>query len=102
MSTRFIILWKFRAKEGRETEFERAYGESGDWVRFFKKGNGYIKTELYQDTNGEYLTVDEWTSKEAYEEFKRVHQKEYRELDKNFEDLTESEVHIGSFVRSQS
>ncbi|MBF8249241.1 MAG: hypothetical protein HW374_2041, partial [Bacteroidetes bacterium] len=54
-----------------------------------------------QDTNGEYLTVDEWTSKEAYDEFKRAHEREYQELDENFEALTESEVHIGSFIRSQ-
>ncbi|MBF8247522.1 MAG: hypothetical protein HW374_322 [Bacteroidetes bacterium] len=101
MSDSFIILWKFRVKKGRETEFEKAYGPEGDWVRFFKKGKGFVKTELYQDANGEYLTVDEWTSKEEYEEFKHVHQKEYRDLDKNFEALTESEVHIGSFVRSQ-
>ncbi len=102
MSDSYIILWKFRAKKGRETEFEKAYGPDGKWVRFFKKGKGFVKTELYQDTNGEYLTVDEWSSKEAYQEFKDVHQKEYLELDKNFEALTESEVHIGSFVRSKS
>lgn len=99
MSNPFVILWKFRAKEGRETEFERAYSEGGDWVRFFKKGNGYIKTELYQDTNGEYLTVDEWTSREAYEEFKQSFLKEYQELDRKCEPLTESETPIGSFVR---
>ena len=99
MSNPFIILWKFRTKKGREGEFERAYGKSGDWVRFFKKGKGYIKTEFYQDTNGEYLTVDEWASKEAFKEFKQSFRKEYQELDRKFESLTEIETHIGSFVR---
>jgi len=99
VSDSYIILWKFRAKKGRENEFEKAYGPEGEWVRFFKKGKEFVKTELYQDTNGGYLTIDEWTSKEAYDEFKRVHEREYRELDKHFEALTESEVHIGSFVQ---
>jgi heme-degrading monooxygenase HmoA len=100
MNSTFVILWKFRPKEGRESEFERAYGENGEWVRFFKKGKGYIKTEFYQDANGEYLTLDEWTSKEAYDKFRSSFLNEYQQLDRKFEALTAAETHIGSFVRS--
>lgn len=99
MSNSFVILWKFRVREGRTGDFEQAYGKRGDWVRFFQKGAGYVKTELYRGPSGEYLTVDEWSSPEAYEEFRKSFLKEYQELDRRFESLTETETHIGSFVR---
>ena len=96
----YIILWKFQAKKGREAEFEHAYGPQGEWVQFFRKGKGYIKTELYHDNDDSYLTIDEWTSQEAYEKFKLDFSSEYHMLDKKFEELTEEEIHIGSTTRA--
>ena len=31
----YVIIWRFRPAVGREGEFERAYGPSGEWARLF-------------------------------------------------------------------
>ena len=96
----YIILWKFRPKKGREKDFESAYGPNGGWVQLFKKAKGFIKTELYQNGDGSYLTVDEWESEEAYEQFKAQNQNEYQDLDSKYQSLTDEEVFIGTSTRS--
>ena len=42
----YVILWRFRPAVGRESEFERAYGPSGQWARLFGLDDGYLGTEL--------------------------------------------------------
>jgi hypothetical protein len=42
----YVVLWRFRPLVGRESEFERAYGPSGEWTRLFRRGDGYLSTEL--------------------------------------------------------
>jgi hypothetical protein len=44
--TMYVILWRFRPVEGRESEFERAYGPSGEWALLFVRDDGYLGTEL--------------------------------------------------------
>jgi hypothetical protein len=44
--TMYVILWRFRPLEARESEFERAYGCSGEWALLFGRGDGYLGTEL--------------------------------------------------------
>ena len=94
----YILLWQFRPKPGFEKEFESAYGPEGDWARFFRNGDGYLGTKLLKETSSAfYITIDEWSSKEAYETFRSKHEARYRELDQQFEALTSSETHLGSF-----
>lgn len=94
----YILLWQFRPKPGLEKEFESAYGHEGDWVQFFRQGDGYVGTKLLKETSSAfYITIDEWSSKEAYETFRTKHEARYRELDRQFEALTASETHLGSF-----
>jgi hypothetical protein len=38
----YVVLWQFRPLRGREREFERAYGRSGEWIRLFQRGEGYL------------------------------------------------------------
>jgi len=55
----YVILWRFRPVVGRESEFERAYGPCGEWVRLFRREEGYLGTELLRrsdDESGECLT----------------------------------------------
>ena len=95
----YVILWRFRPLVGRESEFEAAYGPSGEWASLFRKGDGYLGTELlrHSDDPREYLTVDRWASRAAYETFLNDFDSEYRQLDRRLEGLTEEETLLGTF-----
>jgi quinol monooxygenase YgiN len=94
-----VRVWEFRVLPKNRKNFERIYGPQGDWVRLFKKGKGYLRTELFRDAEirGRYLTVDYWISKAAYDTFRREFDREFRTLDKKCESLTALEVSLGSF-----
>ena len=96
----YAILWEFQPRTGTEQEFERAYGPNGVWPEFFKKGDGYLGTELLKDVNrpGTYVTIDRWRSQDDYDRFCDRNRDEYAEIDKRCEELTDSEVRIGSFT----
>ena len=95
----YVVLWRFRPLVGRESEFERAYGSFGEWTRLFRRGEGYLGTELLRrsDDSGEYLAIDRWASRAAYEAFRARWSSEYRRLDRQLEELTEEETPIGAF-----
>jgi len=44
-----------------------------------------------------YLTLDYWTSQEAYEAFRERHLAEYKAIDARCETMTESEREIGRY-----
>ena len=87
----YVVLWRFRPLVGRESEFELAYGSFGEWTRLFRRGEGYLGTELLRrsDDSGEYLALDRWASRAAYEAFRARWSSEYRRLDRQLEELTE-------------
>jgi len=95
-----VIIWEFRARRGREAEFERAYGPKGDWAEFFRRGEGYLGTELIRDieTEGRYVTIDRWTSQTAFETFRSQNVGQYEAIDRQCELLTEHEARVGSFL----
>ena len=97
--TMHVVLWRFRPLMGREREFERAYGPSGEWARLFQHGEGYLGTELLQrsDDPREYLVLDRWASRAACEVFRARFSSEYRRLDRRLEGLTVEEVPMGQF-----
>ena len=97
--TVYVVLWRFRPRGGQESEFERAYGPSGDWAHLFRSGDGYLGTELLQRSGDprEYLTLDHWTSRAAYEAFRARWSSEYRRLDHRLGELTEEETLLGAF-----
>jgi heme-degrading monooxygenase HmoA len=51
------------------------------------------------DDPGRYLTLDFWTSKEAYKEFRAKHAVEYAAIDRECEALTADESMVGEFSR---
>ena len=67
----YIVLRRFRPRVGQESEFERAYGPCGEWAHLFRRGDGYLGMELLRrsDDSREYLTLDRWASRGAYEAF---------------------------------
>jgi heme-degrading monooxygenase HmoA len=95
----YVVLWRFRPLVGRESEFERAYGPSGPWTRLFRRSDGYLGTDLLRrsDGSGDYLTLDRWASRAAYEAFRARWSNEYGELDDQLEELTEDESPLGAF-----
>lgn len=95
----FVTLWEFKVKSGLETEFERVYGERGDWAELFHSDTSYLGTRLAKDTAQAriYFTIDLWTTREAYELFRRSHGSEYAELDLRCAHLTELERHVAEF-----
>lgn len=97
--TEFIVVWEFRVRPGKGRYFEKIYGPDGVWGEFFRRGKGYIRTELIRDLKmpRRYLTVDVWTSREACLRFKRKNRIEYQAIDERCGALTEEEVKIGEF-----
>ena len=96
----YVIIWEFFVLNGKEREFELHYNPAGTWGLFFKKGDGYLGTELYCDTErtGRYITIDRWISEQAYNAFYREYRDEYKTNDARCDALTEQEKHIGSFI----
>jgi [ribosomal protein S18]-alanine N-acetyltransferase len=96
----FIVAWAFEVKPEHQRAFEQAYGQHGDWVRLFRTGDGYIKTELHRDpkNTSRYITLDFWRSGEQYESFRGRAASSYREIDAKCEQLTEKEQLLGDFA----
>jgi heme-degrading monooxygenase HmoA len=97
-----LVIWDFRVKPGMEPRFEEVYGPNGLWARLFETAPEYLGTELTRDSEDahRYLTLDYWTSKDAYENFRRRNAEQYRAIDAECEAMTDSEVEIGSFARA--
>ena len=93
----FVALWEFEVKPGCEERFEKAYGPAGDWAKLFRNDANYRKTRLLRDPKrpANYLTLDFWDSRRAYEDFLASHSNEYKKLDALCEKLTSEERRIG-------
>lgn len=100
MSARFVTVWEFVVRSGAEAEFERVYGPAGEWVALFRRGQGYLRSDLNRDLNHarRYLVFDHWDSREAYEDFRVQHKPDYDALDLRCEGLTERETPLGYFT----
>ena len=95
----FIVALAFSVAPEHRRDFERTYGEHGDWVRLFRTGYGYIKTELHRDPAnlGRYITLDFWTTRQQYESFRDSSKAAYNEIDARCERLTQDEQLLGDF-----
>jgi heme-degrading monooxygenase HmoA len=93
----YMIIWEYRVKWGRQSHFEAIYSPAGAWAKLFSQEAGYLGTTFLRDTNDpqRYVTIDRWTSREAYENFLNQREKEYKALDADCEDLTEQESELG-------
>src|SRR5579864_6550471 len=96
-SSVFVIVWEFRVRPNKRRAFEKAYAPDGVWGRLFRRGDGYIRTELICDREEplRYLTIDVWQSRQAYERFKKKNRAEYQAIDQRCESLTRTEKLIG-------
>ena len=94
-----VVVWEFRVRPNKRRVFERVYGPQGDWVKLFRSGRGYIRTEMIRDLEfpNKYLTLDYWRSRRDYQQFQKKHREAYRVLDEKCEALTSNEKKIGEF-----
>ncbi|HVO62273.1 MAG TPA: antibiotic biosynthesis monooxygenase [Terriglobales bacterium] len=99
---KYAILWEFQVNPEFQSQFEQAYGASGDWAQLFRSGDGYSGTELIRDETDpyRYVTIDLWRSRQDYETFRNQHADEYRRIDVACERMTETERALGTFERA--
>jgi len=95
----FIVIWEYQVKIEKQSAFEKIYSASGVWAELFQKGSGYLGTELIRSAehSDQYITIDRWTSLEAYETFLLRWKEEYQKLDLMCEGLTGQERCLGRF-----
>jgi quinol monooxygenase YgiN len=89
----FHILWQFETTAAQSAPFVDVYGPSGPWVALFRQASGYLGTELFSSTAAplNFLTLDHWESRAAYEAFRRERSAEYSAIDAECEGLTTRE-----------
>lgn len=99
-SPMFIVVWQFEIAEEKVAAFETAYGPQGSWAQLFGKSPDYKGTELLRDAYaaGQYLTIDRWTSEEAFRAFRKQHDADYEALDRSCDSLTTRETRIGAYT----
>jgi hypothetical protein len=91
----FVIVWRFRTSDA--DAFEHHYGPDGTWAQFLRGDANYIRTDLLKGVD-HYLTLDWWTSPEAYEAFREANAERYAEIDRTCEALTTSEEKLGQYL----
>jgi heme-degrading monooxygenase HmoA len=103
MPQNYLAIWEFEIKPESRAQFAEIYGQDGAWARLFRRSTEYRGTKLLRDLTrpGRYLTLDHWSSREAFHVFKQEHATEYAALDKQCESLTERETMIGEFEEAQ-
>jgi len=94
-----VIVWEFRVRPERLADFLSAYAPGGDWDLLFRRGEGYLSTELLRDERDEtrFLTIDRWDSREARDRFRLRFREEYDALDRRCEAVTLEETPVGDF-----
>jgi heme-degrading monooxygenase HmoA len=94
----FVVAWLYRTRPEQRAEFERAYGPDGVWAALFRRGEGYLGTELFRAVET-YLVLDRWASEGEHEQFARGFGGEYEALSAQSEGLYDEETRLGAFVR---
>lgn len=90
-------LWRFDVAEEHEAKFVAAYRSDGDWAKLFATAPGFIRTDLWNQGQGIYLTADYWESVAAFDAFQANLGEDYRRLDSELEDVAGIETFVGAF-----
>jgi len=95
----YVIIWEYQVRAERAAEFEEIYATAGAWAKLFQRSKGYLGTELFLDTSRahRYITIDRWSSSQAYSTFLAEWKSEYESLDAQCEGLTEQETRLGAW-----
>lgn len=98
-SNQYAVIWKYRVKPQNTATFEQEYGFGGTWFKLFSESNEYKGSFLHKSETepNTYLLIDTWSNRQAYEDFKTLHQDLYNQLSIKFEYLYETEEKIGGY-----
>lgn len=96
-----MYMWEYFVRPEYEDEFEKYYGPDGEWAKLFKKGDGYIRTELYKDVDQplRYMTTDYWETKEDSDNFRKHFTYDFEKIDNHCELFTVNEEFLGDFTQ---
>jgi heme-degrading monooxygenase HmoA len=96
----FVVVWQFEIAEEKIAAFEAAYGPDGSWAQLFRASPDYRGTELLRDAyvQGSYLTIDRWSSEEAFRTFRKSHDADYEILDRACDAFTSRETRVGAYT----
>jgi heme-degrading monooxygenase HmoA len=85
----FCRVWTYDVPADSIAGFIEAYGSAGDWAKLFARADGFVRTELYRDTDAptRFVTIDEWVSEAAWRAFADRWGAAYAELDARLEPL---------------
>ena len=88
-----VAVWRFRVRSGKISEFVKDYGPGGAWEKLFRRGRGYVSTELLRDASDPtvFITIDRWKSRIDYDTFRREFADDYLALDTRCAAYTEDE-----------
>lgn len=90
----YCIVWRFTTSD--PAAFEEHYGPNGTWAQLFRRSGNYLRTDLLRSADA-YLTLDWWTSLDAYNAFRAEHAEEYARVDATCEAVTTFEEKLGEF-----
>jgi len=94
-----MIALVFRYEARDREAFERVYGPEGEWAAFFRRGRGYIGSELLRDLEEpeRYLVIDRWETAELYNAFLAEHEDEYLRRSEETRLYYVQELRFGTF-----
>ena len=94
-----MIALVFSYEVSDPAEFERVYGPEGEWAEFFRRGRGYVGTELLRDIEqrARYLVIDRWESAALYDAFVAENRDEYMRRVDETTFLYQQELRFGTF-----
>lgn len=95
----YCYVWEFVVRPDEVRAFEASYGPGGEWTQFFGRDPRYIRTVVLRDRNAptRFVTIDYWTSGEAFLAFRDRFGAEFEDMDARFEPLALRETHMGEF-----
>ncbi len=95
----YLIIWTYRVDPEQRQTFEAAYGPTGAWAALFERADGFLGVDLLRsaDDDGQYVTIDRWTSQRAFESFNAVFAAQYRLLDDRLAGIAATQERVGAF-----
>lgn len=92
-----VRLWRFEVSPDFEARFVAAYSADGQWAQLFATASGFIRTELWREADGSYLTADHWESAASFDRLQAESGEAYRQMDAELTGISGGETFLGAF-----
>ena len=94
----YQLVWHYECTPDQKEQFEESYRRNGTWFHFYEKSEDYLGQELIKKVDkNDYLVVNNWISKEAYDSFMNTHKTEYEQLRDQCKTLYQQEEFLGFY-----